>query len=207
MARAAPQAGDDGDRPMTASVERFVRVEGRGIAALLHPRPVYLISACGPDGITNVATVAWVTPLSHTPPLVGLSVRPSSRTGTLIAESGEFVVNVVDTSMCSAVRYCGNAANSGTDKAAALGLELVRAEEVAPPRLGAALGWLECRVERRIEVGDHALFVARVLVACAREGFDDAWDPESAPVLQCLAHDRFGRLTETDTQPQGAKRP
>ena len=189
------------------SGERFVRVEGRGIAALLHPRPVYLISACGPDGITNVATVAWVTPLSHTPPLVGLSVRPSSRTGTMIAESGEFVVNVVDTSMCSAVQYCGNAANSGTDKADDLSLELVPAEQVAVPRLGAALGWLECRVEQSIEAGDHVLFIARVLAARAREGFDGAWDPESAPVLLCLAHDRFGRLTETDAQPQGAKRP
>ena len=184
-----------------------MRVEGRGIAALMHPRPVYLITTSDPDGVTNVASVAWVTPLSHTPPLVGLSVRPASRTATLTAGSGEFVVNVVDVSMSPAVRYCGSAANSGTDKADALGLELVRAEQVAPPRLGAAFGWLECRVEQCIEAGDHVLFIARVLVAHAREGFDGAWDPESAPVLQCFAHDRFGRLIETDARPQGARRP
>lgn len=207
MARTAWQAGDDGDRPMTTSGERFVRVESRGIAALLHPRPVYLVTTCGPDGITNVATVAWVTPLSHTPPLVGLSVRPASRTGALIAESGEFVVNVVDTSMHAAVRYCGSAVNSGTDKADALGLELIAAEQVAPSWLDGALAWLECSVEQRVEAGDHVLFVARVLVARARADFDGEWDPERAPVLQCFAHDRFGRLTETEAQPQAAKRP
>jgi len=192
---------------MTTSSERFVRVEGRGVAALLHPRPVYLITTRSNDGVTNVASVAWVTPLSHTPPLVGVSVRPASRTGMLIDESGEFVVNVVDTSLSPVVRYCGDARTSGTGRADTLGLELLDAEQVAVPRLGAALGWVECSVEQRIAAGDHILFVARVLVAHAREGFDGAWDPESARVLQCIAHDRFGSLTETDVQPPEADQP
>jgi len=55
-------------------------IVGRDIAALLHPRPVFLITTCDEEHRANASAVAWGTLLSHTPPLVGLSVRPKSRT-------------------------------------------------------------------------------------------------------------------------------
>ncbi len=170
----------------------YEAVEGRGIAALLHPRPVYLVTSRGEDGSDNAASVAWVTPLSHRPPLVGLSVRPSSHTHALIGQTGHFVVNIVDTSMVDAVRACGNASGSTTDKIADAGLRLLPAEKIDCGRIQEALGWLECCVETRIDAGDHVLFIAAVVAASGAEGFTDGWDPSTQRVLQCAAHDRFG---------------
>jgi flavin reductase (DIM6/NTAB) family NADH-FMN oxidoreductase RutF len=169
------------------------QITGRGVATLLHPRPVYLVTTCDEDGRVDVSTVAWVTPLSHTPPLVGLSVRPSSRTCALIDGNGQFVVNVVDSSMLSAIKTCGNVSGFAADKIALAGLEAGEASVIAPPKLSGALAWLECDVTKRVDVGDHVLFIASVLWAQAKEGvFDGGWNQDSASVLQCFAHDEFG---------------
>ncbi|NTW28451.1 MAG: flavin reductase family protein [Coriobacteriia bacterium] len=171
-------------------------IGGRDIAALLHPRPVYLITTCDALGRPDVSAVAWVTPLSHTPPLVGISVRPKSRTHTLIEESGQFVINVADTSMQKAVEVCGNVSGHGADKIELAGLVTEEASCVSPPRLSGARAWIECAVEQRIDAGDHVLFMARILVARAKEGFENGWDPDRASILLCSAHDRFGHYID-----------
>jgi len=42
------------------------------------------------------------------------------------------------------------------------GLEKEEAETIDCPRIRGALGYLECQVEKEIEVGDHILFIAKV---------------------------------------------
>ena len=70
-------------------------ITGREIAALLNPRLAVLVTCCDLAGEPNVFTVAWQTPLSHRPPLVGISVGCTRYSHRLISDTGEFVVNIV----------------------------------------------------------------------------------------------------------------
>jgi flavin reductase (DIM6/NTAB) family NADH-FMN oxidoreductase RutF len=178
-------------------------ITGRGVSALLHPRPAYLVTSSDGSGATDASTLAWVTPLSHTPPLVGISVKPTSRTCQLVESGGEFVVNVVDASMRAAAIACGNTSGFAANKIEAEGLSVDPSKYVAPPRLTDAVGWLECRVRERVEVGDHVLFIAEVLIAEARgAAFDGGWDANAIPILQCISHDRFGYCFESVPEPR-----
>ena len=67
--------------------QEYPAVTGRDIAALQDPRPMTIIGACGPNGETCFATVIWVTPLSHNPPLIAFALRAKSRTMQLIQKS------------------------------------------------------------------------------------------------------------------------
>jgi flavin reductase (DIM6/NTAB) family NADH-FMN oxidoreductase RutF len=174
-------------------------VTGREIAALLHPRPVLLVTTCDDQGRPNVISVAWCTPLSHQPPLVGMSIGLGSYSHQLIVENGEFVINVVDSSMQKAVEICGNISGRNCDKLLLAGLETYPAKIIHPPRLAGALACLECQVERYVPAGDHTFFFAKILIAEARGGyFTDGWDPSWAQVLICLQRDRFGRFHEVE---------
>jgi flavin reductase (DIM6/NTAB) family NADH-FMN oxidoreductase RutF len=178
-------------------------ITGRGVSALLHPRPAYLVTSSDGSGATDASTLAWVTPLSHTPPLVGISVKPTSRTCQLVDSGGEFVVNVVDASMRAAAVTCGNTSGFKADKIELADLSIEPSKHVVPPRLSDAVGWLECRVRERVEVGDHVLFIGEVLIAEARgAAFEDGWDANAIPILQCISHDRFGYCFESAPAPR-----
>jgi flavin reductase (DIM6/NTAB) family NADH-FMN oxidoreductase RutF len=174
-------------------------VTGREIAALLHPRPVVLVTTCNAEGHPNVISVAWCTPLSHQPPLVGVSIGLGSYSHQLIVENGEFVINVVDSSMQKAVEICGNISGRNCDKLELAGLQTCPAKFIRPPRLTGALACLECQVERYLPVGDHTFFLAKVLIAEAQVGdFTAGWDPSWAQVLLCMQRDRFGRYIDVE---------
>ncbi len=180
-------------------LENTREITGREIAALLHPRPVVLITTCDAAGRPNAISVAWCTPLSHQPPLVGVSIGLDSYSHQLIVENGEFVINVVDRSLQKAIEICGNSSGRSTDKLGLAGLETRPGKFVRPPRLAGALACLECRVEKTVPAGDHTFFLAKVLTAEAQaERFDGSWDRDFGQVLLCLQRDRFGRYVDIE---------
>jgi len=171
----------------------MIEVEGRNIAALLNPRPVVLVTTCGIDGVPNVLTVSWTTPVSHEPPMVALSISEARYSHALLNETDECVVNVVGQQFIHAVEVCGNLSGAQADKFVIAGLKTTESLYVRPPRIEGALACLECRVVRALIAGDHSLFLAQVLVAEANElAFSDVWDTEVGDVLICRQRDRFG---------------
>jgi len=174
----------------------YKTVRGREIPALLNPRPAVLVTCCDAEGIPNALSLVWHTPLSHDPPLVGISVAKSRYSYGLIEESGEFVINIVSAACRHAVEVCGQRSGRDGDKLWAASLKLEPARTVRPPLIAGALGALECRVVNRLSCGDHMLFVGEVVSATARAGsFGDAWEPGLGAVLLCHQRDRFGTCT------------
>ena len=72
--------------PCAWCAQNFPAVDGRDVAALQDPRPMAVIGAAGTDGEACFATVIWVTPLSHTPPMLAFALREKSRTMQLIKQ-------------------------------------------------------------------------------------------------------------------------
>ncbi len=93
--------------------ERLQPIAGRDVAASLGPRPIAVIGArCGAE--ICFATVAWATPVSHTPPMVAFALRAKSRTFQLARESGRFSISVPDARLADAVNACGNKSGNTT---------------------------------------------------------------------------------------------
>ena len=167
-------------------------IQGREISALLNPRPVALVTCCDAEGKANVLTVAWLTPLSHTPPLLGISIDNRHYSYGLIVKSEEFAINVVGQALREAVEVCGNCSGRDTDKISKAGLALLPAHRIQPPLLAGALAHLECVLVNQVQAGDHTFFIGEILYAEVQaDSFSNGWEQPTGDVLLCLQRDRF----------------
>ncbi len=167
--------------------------------ALLNPRLAVLVTCVDLKGVANIITVGWQTPLSHRPPLVGISIGKTRYSHHLVAETKEYVINVMGIDHKEAVRVCGTRSGLDCDKASLTGLTLYPGSCVKAPVIKEALGFLECRLEGQYEVGDHTLFVGEVLHAeAAATCFREVWEVERAKVLLSLRGERFVTVAPED---------
>ena len=146
---------------------------------------VVLVSALWGDR-DNVMTVAWQTPVSHDPPLIGVAISPKRFTHHLIQKSRSFAVHIPPAGMVEQVFLAGKLSGGETDKFARLGLSSSPARRIEGRLLDQCLGSLECRLEKRVTTGDHSLFVGRIVRAVVDAGaFDEMWllvDPERSTI-------------------------
>ena len=134
-------------------------------ATMLNPAPVVLIGCADrsrPEN-RNLVTAAWAGTVNSEPPMVSVSLRKERYSHGLVAESGEFTVNLVDEGLCRAADFCGVRSGRDVDKARELGLHYRPAEglETAPALDGAPVS-LSCRVKQVIPLGSHDLFLGEV---------------------------------------------
>ena len=145
-------------------------------SAMLNPVPVVLVSCADSKNPEkkNMITLAWAGTVNSEPPMVSISVRKERYSHDLIAESGEFVVNLVDEGMCRSVDYCGVRSGKDVDKAAETGLTYMPAEtmKIAPAVSGAPVS-LSCKVRQMLELGSHDLFIGEVTGVMVRDDLLD----------------------------------
>jgi flavin reductase (DIM6/NTAB) family NADH-FMN oxidoreductase RutF len=140
---------------------------------------------------TNVATLSWQMPLSQNPPLLGISLTPSSRTHHFLSQTGEFVLSIPDASLIAETHFCGTHSGDLFDKIRLMELQTVRARKVSPLLISNCLGHLECVVDHWEKVGDRIFYVARVVTALVEpEYFSGGWN-DSAQTLHHLGGDYY----------------
>jgi flavin reductase (DIM6/NTAB) family NADH-FMN oxidoreductase RutF len=140
----------------------------------LYPTPVVLVTSAGSDGIPNVMTASWVGILNSDPSYVYISIDESRHSCTLIKETGEFVINLVDESMVRCLDQCGMSSGKEGSKCSRLGLTLTPASQVKAPLILEAKVHLECRTRQFIEIGSQQVFVSEVLSTQADESVLDS---------------------------------
>lgn len=138
------------------------------ITTLTNPRQTILLTSRY-KGKDNVMTLDWHTPLSFEPMIYAVSIAKVRYSLELIRSSKVFVVNFMSKDFEKEVLYCGRTSGKNIDKFKETGLEKEEAETIDCPRIKQALGFLECKVEKEIEAGDHVLFVAKVTHAELKE--------------------------------------
>lgn len=143
---------------------------------LLCPTPAVMVSCAEKDDPSrcNLLTVAWVGTVNSEPPMVSVSIRPERYSWHMIAESGEFVVNMPDERLAKATDFCGVRSGRDIDKADACGLKLMPADEmkVAPAVVGCPI-CLSCKVRQRISLGSHDMFIGEVVAVNVRQDLVD----------------------------------
>lgn len=142
------------------------------------------------EGRANFMPAAWVVPLSHTPPLVGVAIAPERFTYGLVEKSGEFGLSIPGLNLAEKVRLAGEISGREVpDKFQVVGVRPVPAQKIRAPLVEGCLAYLECRVVQKVPVGDHTLFVGEVVAAQADpRAFQDLWLLPEDPALRPLHH-------------------
>ncbi len=127
----------------------------------------------------NVMSASWVTPLSFSPPLVGVAIHPARFTHDLIKKSEQFAINIPNLPLLKAVEICGTYSGRDVDKFAKAKITPVDALELDVPLVEECIGHIECVLTDAFTTGDHTLFVGQVVAAQVVEGaFDKVWKLE-----------------------------
>lgn len=172
-------------------------VAGRDVAALQDPRPVNLIGACSAEGEVCFATVIWVTPASHKPPLLAFALRAKSRTMQIIREESAFSCCTLPATpeAVELAKFCGGNTGKLIDKGSRVPHSLVGIQGSAVPIPELAYSWTACTVESIQEAGDHLLVIgtvqeARIDARCPRDAHGQLLPAET---LLCVQHGCYAR--------------
>ncbi|MFC1752708.1 flavin reductase family protein [Thermoproteota archaeon] len=151
---------------------------------LINPGGVILVSSHY-KGKSNIITLAWHTPISKTPTLIGIAIAKSHLSYELIKKSEEFIINIPDLDLLQKVVYCGSMKGEKVDKFKEAPLTAKKAAQlVNTPYIDECIGHIECSLFDVRDIGDHGLFIGEVIYASAEEElFDETWKVDKAKLL------------------------
>jgi 3-hydroxy-9,10-secoandrosta-1,3,5(10)-triene-9,17-dione monooxygenase reductase component len=121
------------------------------------PTGVTVITAAGPDGPVGLSVGSFCS-VSLDPPLVAFFAGRSSTSFPGIQAAGHYCVNVLADDQEEEARVF---AGKSADKFAGIGWRPSVA--TGAPVLHDVLAWIDCRIERVDEAGDHVIVLGRVL--------------------------------------------
>lgn len=128
-----------------------------------YPTGVCVVTAVDADGTRHGLVVGSFTSISLDPPLVGFFPDKRSGTWPRIESVGRFCVNVLGADQLD---LCRRFAARADDKFA----ELAHGHSPGgQPLLDNAIAWIDCTIERVVEIGDHWLVVGAVEALGRRE--------------------------------------
>ena len=124
----------------------------------------------------NGMTINWASQVSFDPKLLAVSVEKTAYTHELIVEGGVFSLNLVDREDRAIVRKFTKPVEVDLEARTLNGFPFHDGRTGAPI-LDQAVGYVECEVRQRVEVGNHTLFLGEVVDAAFQK-------PEDTPVLR-----------------------
>jgi len=132
---------------------------------------VTIITTRADDVIYGLTATAFSS-LSANPPEVFISVYKQTRTHPLIERSGVFCVNFLGPEMSDlSDRFAGRRPNEERFQDVRY-----RAEATGAPVLDDAIAYLDCKVARAFDAGDHTIFIGAVQAGGVQR-------PDDAPLL------------------------
>lgn len=139
-------------------LEKFYRIYYPAVASLVTSKD-------------NIMAVAWQCPLSKSPPMFGVSIAEKRHTYKLIEETKEFAVNFVENKYLEDLMYCGSNSGENVDKFEETNLTPEDAEKINSKIIKEAVGVIECKLDKRIETGDHYFIVGDVVNVKGEEDY------------------------------------
>lgn len=143
--------------------------------------PIVLVSSLYGDR-AGLTPIAWHMPVSDDPPIVALEIYKGHFINKAILETGDFVINIPSSDMAGIVRKLGSVSGKTADKFKKFNLIKEPSKKVKSPRLGNAIGVMECKLRKDARLlEEYDMILGDVVYAEAEEGiFTDRWHPEKA---------------------------
>lgn len=140
---------------------------------MLYPVPAVMISCGRKNEKPNIITVAWAGTICSDPVMLSISVRKERYSHDIIADTGEFVVNLVTKELAFATDYCGVRSGRDVDKFKDMKLTPCNMMHVSVPGVEESPVNIECKVKEIKELGSHDMFIAEVLGVSVDEKYMD----------------------------------
>ncbi|MFP9191173.1 flavin reductase family protein [Natronosalvus vescus] len=174
----------------------------RVLSSAVVPRPIAWVSTRGHDGVDNLAPYSFFTVASVDPPVVlfapvdgadGLKDTPRN-----VAETGEFVVNLVTDDLATAMNETSATLHAGESEFDHAGLERADSTVVTPPRVAEARVALECTRRELIDIGGSTLVLGDVRYVHMNEDVttDRKIDVEKVDAVGRLAGSWYTKTTD-----------
>ncbi len=158
---------------------------------LVNNGPCVLVTVNGPS-YPNIISIAWVTPVCSSPPLVAISVRKERYSHDLIMKEKEFTINIPDESLLNAIWVCGTKSGSEVDKFKAARLTPMKGKNVKCPWIRECVAFIECKLKYTFDIGRYTIFVGEIVHAEAKEGvFGEYWDIDKVKIVHHLGGNNF----------------
>ena len=113
--------------------------------AIVAPRPVGWITSVDGAGRVNLAPYSFFNAFASHPPIVGFATEGWKDSVRNIAETGEFVCNLVSRDLAEAMNDTSAPLPPGENEMVRAGLAAAPSTLVRPPRVARAVAALECR--------------------------------------------------------------
>ncbi|OAX45837.1 hypothetical protein gpAD87_25445 [Paenibacillus sp. AD87] len=134
------------------------------------PRPIAWVSTRSKDGVLNLAPFSFFTVASRNPPTLLISIGPGvgDREGTVkdtlvnIRETGEYVINMVSSSLVESMQQSSADVSSGENEFELVGVTPNPGKRVNVPSVLEAPIAFELTLDRIIEVGTDHLVLGTV---------------------------------------------
>jgi flavin reductase (DIM6/NTAB) family NADH-FMN oxidoreductase RutF len=124
------------------------------------PYGLYVLTAAHKDGRISAGTVNWVTQASFEPPLVVVGVKTDSAGHALIKDTKAFALNVLGKGQQALAFTFFKPAEKKGDTISG---EPFRTGKTGAPILASTPAFIECSLETTVEMGDHSIFVGKVV--------------------------------------------
>jgi flavin reductase (DIM6/NTAB) family NADH-FMN oxidoreductase RutF len=140
------------------------------LVSTITPRPIAWVVSQDVHGALNAAPYSFFNALASDPPVVGVGIgRRSSGsakdTRTNIADTGEFVVNLVSDENATAMNVTAIEFEPGVNELAEAKLTTLPSVRVKPPRIAESPVALECRLLQLVELSPTSTIVLGQVVA------------------------------------------
>jgi len=114
-------------------------------------------------GKVNAMTAAWAIPVSQRPALVVVHIAPQRYTHDLIMEAKEFGLSVLADDQLEESQHAGTVSGRKVDKFESGALVKKPPRVISTPLIEGCAATMECKLEKAISMGDHTIFVGRVV--------------------------------------------
>ena len=127
------------------------------------PYGLFVLTAAKKDGSeVAAATVNWVTQVSFEPPLVVVGVKTDSHAHPLIKSTKAFALNVLGKGQQPLAYTFFKPAELKDGKISG---EAFKPGTTGAPILASTPAYVECTLESSVDIGDHSVFVGKVVEA------------------------------------------
>lgn len=154
------------------------------------PLPVTVITTMDGNGIPNAAPYSCVMPILRPLPLIAIASALPRDTLRNIRETREFVVNVMGKPAFSEAMRCARDYPPEVNELEQVGLPTTASKKVKPPRIEAAIGWIEAELEKEVTGEEYALIVGRVLCSEVNDRYLEGDKLTEFPMTLLIPHFR-----------------
>lgn len=141
---------------------------------LIFPMTCAVISCPDPKREASMLAVAYVAMVNAKPPMLAVSISPSSHSYALIKKAGEFVVNIPLAQQAWSVDLAGSVSGKNVDKFDLVGLTQQPSVKVNCPAIAEFPINIECKLLDRVQLPTHDLFIAQVVAVYADQSLLEA---------------------------------